>query len=102
MKRIAKPQQAPSETKPAAPERTCEEQNIHEIEVQSGCERYSPVSYNSFELPSVSIRLSPLPGETPSQLFQRARLMADGWANIMFETKLKEHLGRVATTKKGI
>jgi len=106
MKRIVKPQAAPAETKPGAPERTCQELNIHEIEVSSGTEKYSPVQYNSFELPSVIVRLGPLHmnddgtgGETPSELFQRARLMVDGWASLMFYDKLEEHVKRVLASK---
>jgi len=101
MKRIAKVQPAQPETVPAAPEKSCEEQNIVSIVVHSGLEKYSPVQYNSFELPPVTVQIGPLPGETPSQLYTRARMMVDGWSELEFDRKLKDHLRRVIATKKG-
>lgn len=78
-------------------DQTCDTTGVYEIEVTSGGDKFSPVTYNSFESPRVVVRVRALSkDDTPDAMFKRAYSIAEGYARNTFETAMNEHIERCA------
>lgn len=68
---------------------------VTEIEVSVGPETYSPVSYNSFTVGPVRVRMKVDPGETVAEAYRRAYLQVHLLFEVEFGVAVGEHLRRL-------